>query len=198
MAFIANEWQGMPRAILHHPIKIPTKGVHRNMKRLLFLDYDGVLHPDAVYLSRRGIELRAAGSLFMWAPQLVEALADHPDLRIVLSTSWARNLGFNRARQALPTVLRHQVIGATWHSAMGRGWPDYIPWDAQTRWEQIAAYLSRLHEPVRWLAIDDDARGWASADRDQLIQTDPNAGLSDKAVMSELIQKLQATREIAS
>ena len=167
-------------------------------RRLLFLDYDGVLHPDAVYLSRRGIELRAAGSLFMWSPQLIEALADHPDLRIVLSTSWVRNLGFYRARQALPSELRHQVIGATWHSAMGRGWPDTIPWDLQTRWEQIAAYLARLHEPVRWLAIDDDARGWASADRDQLIQTDPNAGLSDKTVMSELIQKLQATREIAS
>lgn len=167
-------------------------------RRLLFLDYDGVLHPDAVYLSRRGIELRAAGSLFMWSPQLIDALADHPDLRIVLSTSWARNLGFDRARQALPTELRHQVIGATWHSAMGRGWPDYIPWDVQTRWEQIAAYLSRLNEPVRWLAIDDDARGWATADRDQLIQTDPNTGLSDTTVMSELIRKLQATRELAS
>lgn len=167
-------------------------------RRLLFLDYDGVLHPDAVYLSRRGIELRAAGSLFMWAPQLIEALADHPDIRIVLSTSWVRNLGFDRARRALPTELRHQVIGATWHSAMSRTWPDYIPWDAQTRREQIAAYLSRLNEPVRWLAIDDDVRGWPSADREQLIQTDPNTGLADTEVMSELIQKLQATREIAS
>ncbi|WP_254846676.1 HAD domain-containing protein [Pseudomonas aeruginosa] len=198
MAFIANEWQRFPCSTSRCLIKISPETVHLNMKRLLFLDYDGVLHPDAVYLSRRGIELRASGSLFMWAPQLIEALADHQDLRIVLSTSWARNLGFSRARQALPKALRHQVSGATWHSAMGRGWPDYIPWDVQTRWEQIAAYLSRLHEPVRWLAIDDDARGWASADRDQLIQTDPNAGLSDTAVMSELIQKLQATREIAS
>lgn len=181
----------MPRAILNGPLR-------RYMRRLLFLDYDGVLHPDAVYLTKRGIELRATGSLFMWAPQLIEVLADHPDLRIVLSTSWARNLGFDRARRALPAKLRHQVIGATWHSAMGRGWSDYIPWDVQTRWEQIAAYLSRLNEPVRWLAIDDDVRGWATAYFDQLIQTDPNTGLSDTTVMSELICKLQATRELAS
>lgn len=168
------------------------------MRRLLFLDYDGVLHPDAVYLTRRGIELRATGSLFMWAPQLIEVLADHPDLRIVLSTSWARYLGFDRARLALPAKLRHQVIGATWHSAMGRGWSDHISWDVQTRWEQIAAYLSRLNEPVRWLAIDDDVRGWASANCDQLIQTDPSTGLSDTSVMDELIRKLQATKGLAN
>ncbi len=37
---------------------------------ILFLDFDGVLHPDAVYLTRRGVELRAPGELFMWAPIL--------------------------------------------------------------------------------------------------------------------------------
>lgn len=79
---------------------------------------------------------------------------------------------------------------------MGRGWPDYIPWDAQTRWEQIAAYISRLNEFVCWLAIDDNVRGWASADIDQLIQTDPNTGLSDTSVMYELICKLQSTKNL--
>lgn len=74
---------------------------HLIMKRLLFLDFDGVLHPDAVYRTRRGVELRAEGKLFMWAPRLVEALAEHPDVSIVLSTSWVRNIGFQRARKAL-------------------------------------------------------------------------------------------------
>ncbi|SUD58003.1 Uncharacterised protein [Ectopseudomonas oleovorans] len=163
------------------------------MKRLLFLDFDGVLHPDAVYLTRRGIELRAEGELFMWAPLLVDALTNHPDLQIVLSTSWARNLGFDRARRALPAVLHHQVIGATWHSAMGKGWPDFIPWDVQTRYEQIQAYLSRLTAPASWIAIDDDDRGWADADRERLILTDPDHGLSDPAVAAELTHKLEMT-----
>lgn len=52
---------------------------------ILFLDFDGVLHPDAVYLRLNGeIELRAPGALFMWAPALVDALEAHPQIRIVL------------------------------------------------------------------------------------------------------------------
>lgn len=160
-------------------------------KRLLFLDFDGVLHPDAVYLTSRGVELRAAGELFMWAPLLVEALAPHQDVQIVLSTSWARNLGYHRARSVLPAELQARVIGATWHSAMGRGWPDFIAWDAQTRYEQIQAYISRLSTPARWIAIDDDAEGWADADRNQLIQTDPDRGLSALETRAELARKLE-------
>lgn len=164
------------------------------MTRLLFLDYDGVLHPDAVYRTRRGIELRAKGRLFMWAPLLIEALADHQDVRIVLSTSWARNRAFQAARKALPVGLHHQVIGATWHSAMGRSSTDCIAWDRQTRYQQIAAYLSRRAEPVSWLAIDDDVQGWATTDRERLILTDPTYGLAGTAVMDELIRKLEAAR----
>lgn len=159
---------------------------------LLFLDFDGVLHPDAVYLTNRGVELRAEGQLFMWAPYLVEALAPHQDVRIVLSTSWARNLGFDRARFALPPEIREQVIGATWHSAMGRGWPNYIPWDVQTRYEQIQAYLSHLSAPARWIAVDDDGQRWADADRDRLILTDPNSGISTPESLAVLTRKLAA------
>lgn len=164
------------------------------MKRLLFLDFDGVLHPDAVYLRLDGqIELRAEGELFMWANRLAAALQPHPDVRIVLSTSWVRNIGFHRARKALPAELQTRVIGATWHSAMGRGWPDFIPWDVQTRHEQIQAYLSRLTAPASWIAIDDDDRGWADADRERLILTDPDHGLSDSEVAAELAHKLEVT-----
>lgn len=159
---------------------------------LLFLDYDGVLHPDAVYLISRGVELRAAGVLFMWAQLLVEALAPHQDVQIVLSTSWARNLGFHRARSVLPAELRARVIGATWHSAMGKGWPDFISWDSQTRYEQIQSYLSRLSAPANWLAIDDDDRGWPDVDRNRLIFTNSNLGLSAPNTTAELAKKLEA------
>lgn len=162
---------------------------------ILFLDFDGVLHPDAVYLRLNGeIELRAPGALFMWAPALADALEAHPQIRIVLSTSWARNLGYHTARKALPVELRQRVIGATWHSAMGRGWPDYIPWDDQTRFQQIAAYLSRLEAPMPWLAIDDDAQGWPDYLRERLVQTDAMRGLSAPEALAELNEKLLAGR----
>nr|WP_173267153.1 HAD domain-containing protein [Pseudomonas sp. LM8] len=159
---------------------------------IVFLDFDGVLHPDAVYLRLNGqVELRAEGALFMWADRLAEALQPHPGVRIVLSTSWVRNIGFHRARKALPADLADRVVGATWHSVMGKGWPDYIPWDNQTRFEQIAAYLSRLPAPVPWLAIDDDDRGWPDAQRSNLVHTDGMLGLSAADVQAELISRLQ-------
>ncbi|WP_430292802.1 HAD domain-containing protein [Pseudomonas sp. B1-22] len=159
---------------------------------ILFLDFDGVLHPDAVYLrGTRRIELRAAGELFMWAPQLIEALATHHDIRIVLSTSWVRNLGYQKARKVLPAELGGRVIGATWHSAMNQGWPDYIPWDHQTRYEQIAAWLARRLEHSPWLAIDDDAEGWPDCLHKHLVLTDPRCGLSAPEALADLISKLQ-------
>ena len=89
---------------------------------ILFLDYDGVLHPDDVYLERGRPVLHATGQqLFMWAPLLQDALTDHPDVRIVLSTSWARELRFTRARDKLPQGLRSRVIGRSLRSAFAFG-----------------------------------------------------------------------------
>ena len=45
---------------------------------ILFLDLDGVLHPDEAYLVHGRPVLRAEGELFMWAPLLIDVLADCP------------------------------------------------------------------------------------------------------------------------
>lgn len=164
---------------------------------ILFLDYDGVLHPDAVYRRLNGqIELRVRGELFMWAPLLEKIIEGHSELRIVLSTSWVRVLGFRRARGYLPAKLAERVIGATWHSAMGRNSLDIIEWDHQTRFQQISAYLRRLPIPIPWLAIDDDSAGWPSEQADALIQTDPMLGVSCRHVQKALEHQLEFTSRI--
>lgn len=157
---------------------------------ILFLDFDGVLHPDAVYMTSDGIELRAEGKVFMWADRLSRILVAHPETEIVLSTSWVRHLGYHVARKALPSDIRKRVIAATWHSAMGKGWPDFIAWDQQSRYEQIAAYLARRAGALCWLAVDDDDRGWPESARDKLVLTHSSRGLSDQQVVDELSQKL--------
>ncbi len=144
---------------------------------ILFLDFDGVLHPDAVYLTRRGVELRGPGELFMWAPILENLLAECPQIKIVLSTSWARNLGFREAKKRLPESIRDQVIGATWHSGEAKGWPDQIHWDVLSRHGQIARYCMRAGLK-HWLALDDDDRGWPEDQRHHLLFCDPQTGLS--------------------
>jgi hypothetical protein len=158
---------------------------------ILFLDFDGVLHPDAVYITSDGLELRAEGELFMWADPLYRVLSAYPDLQLVLSTSWVRHLGYHAARKALPRDIRERVIGATWHSAMGKGWPDFIVWDQQSRYEQIAAYLARRAGFLRWLAIDDDDRGWPDSAREKLVLTNSWRGLSDGKVVEELSQTVE-------
>ena len=149
---------------------------------ILFLDYDGVLHPDAAYLVRGRPELRADGELFMWAGHLVDVLASAPQIRIVLSTSWARELRFARARDYLPAELRQRVIGATWHSGMSTD-DEHRPlgrdtwWDTATRHQQIRRYVDRAGL-TDWIAVDDQPEGWAESDRDKLVATDSNRGLS--------------------
>ena len=149
---------------------------------ILFLDFDGVLHPDAVYLERGRPVLRADGELFMWSRHLVDALASAPRVRIVLSTSWARELRFARARDYLPAELRPKVIGATWHSSMATD-DEHRPlgrdtwWDTATRYQQIRRYVDRAGIND-WTAVDDQPEGWADADRGKLVATDSSLGLS--------------------
>ena len=162
---------------------------------VLFLDFDGVLHPDAAYLIKGRPILKTQGALFMWAPLLLEALTPFPDVRIVLSTSWARELSYTRARRWLPSGLRERVIGATWHSAMSYKRDGFRSlttwWDEATRYEQIKRYVTRAGL-TQWLVVDDQPDGWAEEDRDHLVQTHGETGLSDPAALALLVKGLQS------
>lgn len=163
---------------------------------ILFLDFDGVLHPDAVYLIRGRPVLRAPGELFMWAGLLVEALTDAPHVKIVLSTSWARELRFSGARDYLPVQLRQRVIGATWHSGMSMSEEYRVLgretwWDMATRYQQIKRYVDRA-SLTSWIAIDDQPEGWADADMERLVRTDGSKGLSDSAALARLAKLLKS------
>lgn len=143
---------------------------------ILFLDFDGVLHPGAVFKTRRGIELRGEGSLFMWSPILEKLLAECPQTQIVLSTSWVRQLDFKRAKKRLSESVQARVIGATYHSALESG-ADSTPWMQCTRWQQIAGYLAR-NKVQDWIALDDDDAGWPEDQRHRLLRCDPQTGLA--------------------
>jgi hypothetical protein len=124
-----------------------------------YLDYDGVLDDDAVYRRQgRGLVLETPGrSLFEWAPILVDALAPYPDLRIVLSTSWVRELSYDRARAHLPLALAlaARVIGATFHRREHGHTADLRwLWMQAGRGNQIAADVRR-RGLTSWFAIDD-------------------------------------------
>ncbi|WP_405045766.1 HAD domain-containing protein [Pseudomonas aeruginosa] len=161
---------------------------------VLFLDFDGPLHPDAVFRTRHAMELRAPGQLFMHAPLLVEILKVFPEVKISLSTSWSRTLGFRRARACLPTELQTRTVSSTWHSRMPR-WP-LQGYDTATRFEQIGAAV-RTAGLTRWVALDDDPlSSWPDTgpEREHLVLCDSVAGLAEPRIQQELTQKLQALR----
>lgn len=161
---------------------------------ILFLDFDGVLHPDEAYWYRkRGIVLKTANlpdefqhlDLFCYAEILVDALDGCDDIKIILSTSWVQALGYSRTLKRLPNVLRRRVIGATYHSQHTPRWND------QTRFQQIRDSAS-YRGLSKWIAIDNDDVGWPDEQRDRLIHTDDYKGLADPAVLEQLRRLLSS------
>lgn len=162
---------------------------------IIFLDYDGVLHPDEAYWYRkRGIVLKTANlpdefqhlDLFCYTEILVDALNGFSDTQIVLSTSWVQVLGYSRTLKRLPDVLRRRVIGATYHSRLTPRWSD------QTRFEQIRENVLYRGLDSDWIAIDNDDVGWPDGQRDRLVHTDDYRGLADPAVLEQLQRLLSA------
>ena len=158
-------------------------------KCVLYLDFDGVLHPEPVYRHPKGglyLGADCAGhALFENAGLLIDALEPYPQVAIVLSTSWVRVLGYSRAKAYLPERLRRRVIGATFHSCMNKA-----EFDAMTRGAQVLAD-ARRRGVAQWLAIDDDSEGWLSAAESHLVLTDEKQGLAKPESFAELAAKLQ-------
>lgn len=158
-------------------------------KTILYLDYDGVLHPEPVYRHPQGgmfFGVQHAGHcLFEYAEVLVEALAPYPHVAIVLSTSWVRVLSYSQAKAYLPETLRSRVIGATFHSAMNK-----FEFDAMSRGAQVLADATR-RSATNWVALDDDEDGWGGAASPHLVLTKRTSGLSGPQTLKVLLEKLK-------
>ena len=157
---------------------------------VLYLDFDGVLHHENVHRHpRRGIYLEAPPefTLFQHAALLETLLESYPAVRIVLSTSWVRVLGYSRSVKSLPAGLRERVIGATYHSQMNERLFTQLP-----RGVQVLEDVAR-REPLDWLAVDDTGAGWPKEHLQRLVLTDEQLGLSAPGIqarLDELLKKL--------
>jgi hypothetical protein len=156
---------------------------------VLFLDFDGTLHPASVYRHpKQGVFLRGAPghTLFEHAELLARLLEPYPTVKIVLSTSWIQRYegSIPHVSRKLPSALRKRIIGATFHGRM-----DPVVFSAMPRGWQIWSDVTRRH-PSAWIALDDDDAGWPEWCRDHLVLCDPTLGISVPAVLEELERKL--------
>lgn len=120
---------------------------------VLYLDFDGPLHPDSVYRTRSGIELLhyPGHSLFEHVSLLEEALAPYLSVRIVLATSWQLlEGGYEFAASHLSQSIQARCIGGTFdRRQMRKAW-----FESMSRPDQVLLDVKR-RQPARWVAVDD-------------------------------------------
>jgi hypothetical protein len=156
---------------------------------LIYLDFDGVLHPADVWYEpdSRQPRLRAPGhTLFESLPVFEAAIAAYPAVQIVLSTSWVQTFGFERTRGYLPDSLRSRVIGATCDPESSDAWR----FARMKRYDTIAMDVER-RRPARWLAVDDDAwLGWPESEHGALALMPAGLGLMCPLAQALLLSRL--------
>ncbi len=156
---------------------------------LLYLDFDGVLHPERVwwhptvgpYLSDPGED-----RLFQHSALLERILAPYPDIRIILSTSWVRRYGVAKSAKELRPALRQRVVGSTINGRMNED-----AFSRLLRGQQVWADVQK-RKPRAWLALDDCPDGWPAQSVDKFIQAHPDQGLAHPEVLTRFQELLAA------
>jgi len=74
---------------------------------ILFLDFDGVLHPEGEdHILNGGID-------FCFLPRLEALLREFPHVKIVISSSWREQLRYETLLKPFSSDIRARILGAT-------------------------------------------------------------------------------------
>lgn len=137
---------------------------------LLYLDIDGCLHPARASLA----ESQEGLPDFAWTPILVKILRPHPEVKIVVSSTWRVIYSRSELAKFLAPLNIHGVTAS---------------WPGSTRFKEIERHAHQ-EKAAHWLAIDDEDEGWPSKERHRLILTRPETGISNPESVAELAAKL--------
>jgi hypothetical protein len=146
---------------------------------VLFLDFDGVLHPDPCPATR----------LFEHAGALADALAP-TSAQIVLSTSWRSLHPVEMLKGRLPPALAQRVIGATpLFSSISATAGRLYPYPRQA---ECMAWLRERAPGREWHALDDRA-DWFEPYCERLTLCDARSGLTAES-LAHLVSALVRPR----
>lgn len=135
--------------------------------RLIFLDFDGVLH-----------SVRSNARLFEHVGRLAQELDAHPEVHIVVSSSW-RNGHDEAALQGLLSPLAARMLGVTPTLAGALRQQEIEAW-LQSNTERYAAFEPAGSEVGDWIAINDMPRLFKPG-CPWLLATDPLTGMDQKS-----------------
>lgn len=108
---------------------------------ILFLDFDGVTHP----------EVCTAPELFNCLPRIEEVLLRHPLVDIVISSAWREYHPLAELQQHFCPQLRPRVVGCTPLQRQASCEPAMH----HVREVECRAWLTTNRPDAAWLAIDD-------------------------------------------
>lgn len=144
--------------------------VHEHHMRALFVDFDGVLH-------RAGNGLEDVGPPFVWLPLLASALAEHPDVVIVVHSTWRYQHTLSELRAMLSSLAEVAIYAAP------RG----------QRFEAIRWFL-KMNPAVQDYRILDDDLSEFDPPPEELLFCDSSMGLTTPGVLDLLEAWLQNTK----
>lgn len=162
------------------PTTLPSaKRSQRRMQRpsghrVLFLDFDGVLHPGPPPLGRGEEQPFIATKHFGWLPALLRTLAPHPDVKVVVHSTW--RLAYDEAELwEILSDLGGRYLGAT---------------PAGERYASILQWLEANPGVTSYRILDDEPDEFPQPLPEQLIVCDPTQGVTGLEVASALRQWL--------
>lgn len=145
---------------------------------VLFLDFDGVLHPFG----------EAKDKLFCAIPLLEEVLREFPSTDVVISSSWREVYSLDLIRDFFSPDIGQRIIDAAPVRPPNREIPTEL-W-SYVREGECVVWMRRHRRRASWLALDDDA--WRFRPFSQhLMLVDGSLGLTAD-VVPELRARLKA------
>jgi hypothetical protein len=138
---------------------------------LLFLDFDGVLHPEIC---------ASQADLLCRLPLLEGVLREFPHVEVVVSSTWRESRTLDELRSFFSPDIQPRIIGTT---PSWRDIQDDSEMGTYVRQAEIESWLrqaDRIWES--WVAIDDQPRLFKPF-LTNLVRSDPETGLTEEICM---------------
>lgn len=149
---------------------------------IVFLDFDGVLHPEGC----------AERFHAMHAPLLAQVI-ERCNAKVVVSSTWRRTRNVSALRKSVGDRLGNLIVGSTgdFFRMNVSELPEKL--HAFHRHTECVAWMRKYHaSPETWVAMDDRPFLFYPF-TPNIVACNPRTGL-DQAVLIELEQKLNALR----
>jgi hypothetical protein len=148
---------------------------------IVFLDFDGVTHPEPCL---REVELCNL-------PLIETVLLEFPMVAVVISSSWRAHYTLAQMREFFQVPLRSRVIGVT--ASIKQPSSDWLPGSTpqfEREWECDGWMKKNCEWNTPWLAIDDRAR-WFRPECPDLLLTDSRTGFrtDDQDTLRQMLRE---------